>query len=81
MGNEYQSASTAQAVEWARRCRVEAARAAHPSTQQFLLELAAEFEAVAGEAVVIDPDDQDLQNAVADRLHSLAAKTKAWVRH
>jgi hypothetical protein len=81
MGNEPASASTVNAVDWARRCRVEAARAAHPSTKAFLLELASEFEAIAGEVVVIDPDDHELQSAVADRLYSLAAKTKAWVRH
>jgi len=35
---------------------------------------------LAGEAVVEDPDDPDLQNAVADRLAELAAKRRAWSR-
>jgi len=64
------------AAEWARRCHIEAARAIHPSTKAFLLELAAEYEAIAGEVVDLDPDDMDLQNAVADRLSSLAAKVR-----
>jgi hypothetical protein len=60
--------------EWARRCRIEAARAIHPSTKSFLLELATEFEAASGETVKLDPDDPDLQNAVADRLAEVAAR-------
>ena len=67
-------------AEWARRCRIEAARAIHPSTKAFLLELAAEYEAISGETVNLDPDDTDLQNAVADRLAALAAKRRAWMR-
>ena len=42
-------------MEWARRCRIEAARAIHPSTKSFLLILATEFEELAGEAVNLDP--------------------------
>jgi hypothetical protein len=64
----------------ARRCRIEAMRATHPTTKDFLLELAAEYEALAGDAVAQDPDDPDLQNAVADRLASLASKRRAWGR-
>jgi hypothetical protein len=67
-------------TNWARRCRIEAMRATHPSTKAFLLELAVEYEKLAGEAVTQDPDDPDLQNAVADRLAFLAAKRRAWVR-
>ena len=67
------------AADWARRCHIEAARAMHPSTKAFLLKLAAEYEAISGEAVNLDPDDSDLQNAVADRLATLAAKTRAWI--
>jgi hypothetical protein len=66
--------------DWARRCRIEAARAIHPSTKAFLLELAAQFEAIAGETVDLDPDDMELQNAVAERLAELAAKRKEWRR-
>lgn len=72
-------AAITDATEWARRCRVEAARATHPSTQAFLLELAAEYERITGEAIALDPDDFDLQNAVADRLSALAAKRRAWI--
>ena len=67
-------------AEWARRCRIEAARAIHPSTKAFLLELAAQFESIAGQAVEVDPDDSDLQNAVADRLTELAARKRDWTR-
>ena len=67
------------AAEWARRCQIEAARAIHPSTKTFLLELAAEYEAISGGAVDLDPDDTDLQNAVADRLSALAAKARKWL--
>jgi hypothetical protein len=66
--------------EWARRCRIEAARAIHPKTKSFLLELAAELEAVAGRVVELDPDDAELQSAVADRLAELAARRKDWSR-
>jgi hypothetical protein len=65
-------------AKWARRCHVEAVRAIHPATKAFLLELAAEFEAISGEMVKVDPDDTDLQNAVADRLAELAAR-KEWL--
>ena len=61
---------------WARRCRIEAARAIHPTTKAFLLELAGEFEAVAGERVNIDPDDAELQAAVGDRLAEIAARDR-----
>ena len=67
-------------AEWARRCLIEAARAIHPSTKSFLVELAAQFEAIAGEAVHVDPDDPELQAAVADRLAELAARTQEWTR-
>jgi hypothetical protein len=67
-------------AKWARRCRIEAMRATHPTTKDFLLELAAEYESLAGEVVAQDPDDPDLQNAVADRLASLASKRRAWGR-
>ena len=67
------------AAAWARRCRIEAVRAIHPMTKAFLLELAAECEALSGEAANLDPDDLDLQNAVADRLSALAARRKAWL--
>ena len=65
------------AVEWARRCRIEAARAIHPKTKAFLLEIAEQYEAVAGETVDLDPDDPELQSAVADRLAE-AARRKDW---
>jgi hypothetical protein len=65
-------------AEWARRCRIEAARAIHPSTKTFLIDLAAEFEAIAGETVNLDPDDIELQNAVAERLAELAARRRDW---
>ena len=59
---------------WARRCRIEAVRAIHPSTKAFLLELAAELEAITGEFVALDPDDIELQSAVADRLAEVTKK-------
>lgn len=62
--------------EWARLCRIEAMRTTHEATRALLVDLAAEYEAMAGRSVDIDPDDRDLQNAVADRL-SLAAKRNA----
>ena len=65
------------AAEWARKCRIEAVRAIHPSTKEFLLELATKFEAIAGEMVNLDPDDVELQDAVADRL-DVAAKRGDW---
>jgi len=61
-------------AEWARRCHIEARRAIHPATKAFLLELAAAFEAASGRAVDIDPDDADLQKAVADRLNEVARR-------
>ena len=67
-------------VEWARRCRIEAARAIHPSTKAFILELAAQFEAIAGETVNLDPDDPELQEAVAERLSEIVAKQREWTR-
>ena len=66
--------------EWARRCRIEAARAIHPSTKAFLLELAEHFETVAGETVTLNPDDPELQNAVAERLIEIAARKREWLR-
>lgn len=74
------SSSKTDAANWARRCHIEAVRAIHPTTKAFLLELAAEYEALSGEAASIDPDDTELQNAVADRLATLAAKRRAWLR-
>jgi hypothetical protein len=67
-------------AEWARRCRIEAARAIHPMTKAFLLDLAGKYEAIAGEPVNLDPDDIDLQNAVADRLAELAARRNEEAR-
>ena len=67
-------------AEWARRCRIEAARAIHPTTKAFILELAAQFEAIAGEPVNLDPDDPELQDAVAERLSEIAAKRREWTR-
>jgi hypothetical protein len=67
-------------IEWARRCRVEAARAIHPSTKAFLLELAEQFEAIAGETVNLSPDDPELQNAVAERLAEVAVRKGEWMR-
>ena len=67
-------------IEWARRCRIEAARAIHPSTKEFLLELANHFETVGGETVELSPDDPELQNAVAERLIEIAAKKREWLR-
>ena len=74
------SAPMIDAATWARRCHIEAARAIHPSTKAFLLELAAEFEAICGVAVNLDPDDTELQSAVADRLAEVAAKKREWLR-
>jgi hypothetical protein len=68
------------AAEWARKCHVEALRAIHPSTKEFLLELAAKYEAIAGESVTLDPDDDEVQNAVADRLAVLAAQKREWMK-
>jgi hypothetical protein len=61
-------------AQWARKCRIEAARAIHPTTKAFLLDLATQLEAVAGAPTVLDPDDSALQDAVADRLKVLAEK-------
>jgi len=61
-------------AEWSRRCRIEAVRAIHPKTKAFLLDLASRYEALAGEKVTLDPDDADLQNALADRLAEVAAR-------
>src|SRR3954453_21079672 len=36
-------------TDWARRCRIEAVRAIHPSTKAFLLDLAARFESLGGQ--------------------------------
>jgi hypothetical protein len=67
-------------VEWARRCRIEAARAIHPTTKAFLLDLATRYEDLAGETVTLDPDDAELQNAVGERLAELAARKRRWTR-
>jgi hypothetical protein len=66
-------------IEWARRCSIEAARAIHPSTKAFLLELAEQFEAIAGETVDLSPDDPELQNAVAERLAEIAVRKREWM--
>ena len=59
--------------EWVRICRIEAMRTSHQATKALLLDLAREFEFLAGsEAGSIDPDDPALQNAVAERLAALA---------
>ena len=65
---------------WGRQCRIEAARAIHPSTRAFLLKLAGELEAIAGETANLHPDDTELQSAVADRLMELARRGKEWTR-
>lgn len=62
----------------ARLCRIEAARATHQQTKDLLLELASEFDAIAGDTGEIHPDDPELQGAVADRLHALAEKNRGW---
>ena len=62
----------------ARLCRIEAARATHRQTKELLLELATEYDAIAGETDDIHPDDPELQGAVADRLHALAEKMSSW---
>ena len=66
-------------LAWARRCRIEAARAIHPATKAFLLELASRYETVAGETADLDPDDPELQSAVAERLAQMAADMKEWM--
>ena len=68
------------AAEWARKCRVEAVRAIHPTTKEFLLGLAAHYDAISGETGNLDPDDIELQNAVADRLAALAAQRREWMK-
>lgn len=78
MPKDLKKSPLADAAEWARKCRIEAVRAIHPSTKKFLLELAAKYEAISGELVNLDPDDVDLQNAVADRLALLAAQRREW---
>jgi hypothetical protein len=67
-------------TEWARQCRIEAARAIHPKTRAFLLKLAGEYEVIAGKRVDLDPDDPDYQAAVADRLAELALRREEWSR-
>lgn len=68
---------TANAAEWARICRIEAARAVNPATREYLLDLAAGYEAIAGAPANIHPDDAELQQAVADRLMGQARKKNA----
>jgi hypothetical protein len=65
------------ATEWARICRIEAARTSNPDTRDFLLEIAEGYEALAGVPADIHPDDEDLQQAVADRLIVQARKKSA----
>jgi hypothetical protein len=51
-----------------------------PIDEAFLLKLAAEFEAAAGAIVQLDPDDPDVQDAVADRLAEVAARDTTRAR-
>ena len=67
----------ANAADWARICRIEAARASNPATKDFLLDLAAGYEAIAGAPADIHPDDAELQQAVADRLIGRARRKSA----
>jgi len=69
--------SNIQANDWARICRIEAARTTHGPTRDFLLELADEYEGINGEAVLLDPDDPGVQDSVADRLLAYAAQRRA----
>ena len=64
-------------AEWARACRIEAARTTHAQTRDLLLMLAAEYEGLAGKAVDLHPDDHDVQSAVADRLQASAARFRS----
>src|SRR3954451_23996810 len=80
MGNARLGNPMSDPLGWARRCRIETARAIHPSTKTFLDELASEFEALAGEMVKLDPDDPELQGAVGDRLAELAARDRSRMR-
>jgi hypothetical protein len=66
--------------DWARICRIEAARTMHRKTRDFLLELALEYEMMSGNTAKIHPDDPDLQNAVAERLHACAAVRRKSAR-
>lgn len=68
--------TNADASWWARKCRIEAVRAMNSRTKAFLLDLATYFEAAAGECIIINPDDSELQGAVADRLEALAEKRR-----
>lgn len=68
---------TANAAEWARICRIEATRASNPTTRDVLLDLAAGYEAIAGQPADIHPDDAELQQAVADRLMDKARRNSA----
>lgn len=65
------------AADWARICRIEAARASNPATREFLLNLAVGYEAIAGAPADIHPDDAELQRAVADRLIGRARRNTA----
>lgn len=79
MANDGKRSPLENAAGWARKCRIEAVRAIHPSTKEFLLDLAARYETLSGEIVKLDPDDMELQNAVADRLTVLAAQRREWM--
>ena len=80
MTNDRKGSPLEDAAGWARKCRIEAVRAIHPSTKEFLLDLAAKYEDLSGEIVKLDPDDVELQNAVADRLAVLAAQRREWMK-
>ena len=69
--------SNIHANEWARICRIEAARTTHGPTRDFLLELADEYEGINGAAVPLDPDGPGVQDAVADRLLAYGSQRRA----
>ena len=51
-----------------------------PKPEPFFLELAGEYEVIAGKTVDLDPDDPEYQSAVADRLAELARRQREWKR-
>lgn len=77
MSAEIQFVDEIRQGDWARICRIEAARTTNRETRDFLLELAAKYEALAGRSAVIHPDDHELQSAVAERLHASAEQRKS----
>jgi hypothetical protein len=62
---------------WARICRVQAALTYDPTTRDFLLDLAAEYEALAAVKAAPDPDDSARQDEVARRLAAAAERLRA----